>query len=369
MKILLVIDNLGSGGGQRQLINLGVGLKNAGYEVNFLSYSTGNHFKYILEKENIRHIFINKNKHNVVSILLKISRLIVKGKYAIICAYLFRPSLIILLSRCLHLRFPKIVLSERSYKEANYKDIVTFFTRKLYPLASAIVANSKSQKEFLKTSYKRLSKKIYYIPNGVDQKYFSTQKISFNNKKLSILSIGHVNKVKNAKCLIECVNILVNQYNINLEVKWLGRDYDNFGKLNTYAEECYALVQKYNLKNFWSWEGRQQFVEKYLLSADILVHASYGEGFPNVICEALSVGCPVIASNVYDHPYVIQEAYNGFLFNPSNSLELANKLLKFMGSTEEEKRQMSENAKAVFIDNFTFEKMIQNYKLLFETIT
>ena len=38
MKILCVIDSLGSGGAQRQLVGLAIGFKERGHEVSFLVY-------------------------------------------------------------------------------------------------------------------------------------------------------------------------------------------------------------------------------------------------------------------------------------------------------------------------------------------
>ncbi|CDS91584.1 hypothetical protein BN1088_1400001 [Sphingobacterium sp. PM2-P1-29] len=38
MRVLCVIDSLGSGGAQKQLVEIGKGLKEDGYEVEFLIY-------------------------------------------------------------------------------------------------------------------------------------------------------------------------------------------------------------------------------------------------------------------------------------------------------------------------------------------
>ena len=45
MKILCVIDSLGSGGAQRQLVQLAIGLKNKGVDVSFLMYHNIHFFK------------------------------------------------------------------------------------------------------------------------------------------------------------------------------------------------------------------------------------------------------------------------------------------------------------------------------------
>ena len=49
MKLLLFIDNLGSGGAQRQLIGLAVMLKQYGYEVKVCTYYPHDFYKYYSE--------------------------------------------------------------------------------------------------------------------------------------------------------------------------------------------------------------------------------------------------------------------------------------------------------------------------------
>ena len=45
MKILVVIDSLGSGGAQRQKINLAIGFSKKGYDVDIFTYYKNEFFK------------------------------------------------------------------------------------------------------------------------------------------------------------------------------------------------------------------------------------------------------------------------------------------------------------------------------------
>jgi glycosyltransferase involved in cell wall biosynthesis len=56
----------------------------------------------------------------------------------------------------------------------------------------------------------------------------------------------------------------------------------------------------------------------------LLVHPSLYEGLPNVVCEALAAGRPVLASRVCEHPRLIGPAgERGRLFRPDDPAELA----------------------------------------------
>ena len=54
-------------------------------------------------------------------------------------------------------------------------------------------------------------------------------------------------------------------------------------------------------------------VSSYYKSYDYLIHPSIYEGLPNVICEALLDGMPVLASNVCDNGLLVREGERGFL--------------------------------------------------------
>lgn len=61
MKILLLIDSLGSGGAQRQIITLAALFKQQGQEVSFLLYADEGFFQNEVEKLNIEEgKFISK---------------------------------------------------------------------------------------------------------------------------------------------------------------------------------------------------------------------------------------------------------------------------------------------------------------------
>jgi GalNAc-alpha-(1->4)-GalNAc-alpha-(1->3)-diNAcBac-PP-undecaprenol alpha-1,4-N-acetyl-D-galactosaminyltransferase len=99
-----------------------------------------------------------------------------------------------------------------------------------------------------------------------------------------------------------------------------------------------------------------------------LLHPSYGEGFPNVICEALACGTPVIASNVIDHPYIIEEGRNGYLFEPASVNELVNKVMLFAKLTWEKRMEMSRNCRESAVEKFSPQTMISRYYTLFKSI-
>lgn len=91
-----------------------------------------------------------------------------------------------------------------------------------------------------------------------------------------------------------------------------------------------------------------------------LVLPSLTEGLPRVILEAMALAKPVVASRVGGIPDIIQHGQNGFLVEPANAKDLADKLrmiLKDQNAAEEMGRRGREAIK----DKFSNEKYIENY--------
>ena len=66
-------------------------------------------------------------------------------------------------------------------------------------------------------------------------------------------------------------------------------------------------------------------LEKYQKS-DIFVLSSHEEGMPNVLSEAMACGLSIVSTKVRGSDELIENNVNGFLVEPRNSEELADKI-------------------------------------------
>ena len=67
-------------------------------------------------------------------------------------------------------------------------------------------------------------------------------------------------------------------------------------------------------------------IPKLLVASDIFVLPSLSEGFPVVLLEAMASGLPIITTRTRGLSEIIQENVNGFLVNPKNATEIADKI-------------------------------------------
>jgi len=84
-------------------------------------------------------------------------------------------------------------------------------------------------------------------------------------------------------------------------------------------------------------------VPAYLAASDIFCLPSYGEGTPISVMEALTVGRPVVASNVGGIPDIVRDGETGILVPPKSAEALADSLGKLLDNGDLRHR-MAENA-------------------------
>ena len=87
-----------------------------------------------------------------------------------------------------------------------------------------------------------------------------------------------------------------------------------------------TAVKSYGLEDRIQLVGVVHDIYAVLQQADIFISTSRYEGMPNALCEAMSVGLPVIAANCPGNIDVVTDNSNGLLFAVGNVAELQDAL-------------------------------------------
>lgn len=162
---------------------------------------------------------------------------------------------------------------------------------------------------------------ILAIPNGCsfpvsirnEKEHLSIRKkLSLKPDLRYFISVARFSKEKNHEMVIKAVNKL-KLSNIGLII--LGN-----GPLLKDLRERYG--------NDIVFPGFKRNVREYLMAADFYVSASDGEGMPNALLEGMSVGLPVLLSDIPSHIEVVSKASKevGYIFNKANMNDLADKM-------------------------------------------
>jgi Glycosyltransferase len=102
-----------------------------------------------------------------------------------------------------------------------------------------------------------------------------------------------------------------------------------------------------------------------LCTADILLSTSRFEGLPYALIEACSMGIPIIATDVTGNNEVVENGYNGLLFN---SISEATDQIDKLFTEPKLKLSLGLNARTRFLEYFTIDKMIYELNLVYESI-
>jgi len=102
-----------------------------------------------------------------------------------------------------------------------------------------------------------------------------------------------------------------------------------------------------------------------LEAADVVCLPSKSEGMPNVLLEAMSVGCPVVATAVGGMPEVITSGKNGLLVEPEAAQHLAEAICRLLDD-HATARKLGEAAKRTVDQHFLARDVVARYGELYE---
>jgi len=361
MKILCVIDNLSTGGAQRQIVNLARGLRRRGHEVAMFRYAEGDLLAPYLAKESIPvHTRLKKSRFSSNAVR-GLRRLIDEGGYRAVVSFLNTPNFYAIAASRLSRTRPAVVVSERFCDVSGQVGRLEMAVRRLYRLADRIVVNSRHQNANFTRRYPWMKGRLVTIYNGYDLDEFSPPAAEPEGPGLGILAIASVTRYKNGLCLVRALDVLAREHGLRPAVDWAGKRARD-GDAGEYLAAMEGELGKAGLGDQWHWLDQRTDIAELLRRHDLLVHPSYGEGLPNVVCEAMASGRPVIVSNVLDHPYLVRDGVNGYLFDPQDPRDLARQIQRFAGLAKPERRRMGESGRAWAEENLSMERYVGDFE-------
>jgi len=207
--------------------------------------------------------------------------------------------------------------------------------------------------------------KLEVIPNGVNVDDFnlSKEKIEIVKEKYglnetTVMFSGTVTPRKGVEYLVKAAEILRDVLFLIVGNTNLDREYAN--KVMEYAKQRNLKVR---FTGFVPYEDL-----KALYSAcDIFVLPSFGEGDPIALKEALASGKPLIGTKVGGIPAQIKDGWNGFLVEPGNEKQLAEKI-RYLIDNPEERERMGKNSRKLAREEFDWKKIARRYLKVYEEV-
>jgi len=364
VKILLIIDHFGTGGAQRQLVELACGLKRRGHAVHvFVYFPEHGFFRPRLDADCIPVHEYRKGKGFSFGVIRELVSLFSTGDFDVVISFLNSPNIYAELAT-LVARRARLVVSERTSRLDDKSLVSALLRRALHRVANHVVVNSRTHCEWLNGLW-WLKGRVSCIYNGVDVSSFDRRcPVPESGRELRLLAVGRVGPEKNVINLVAALARFQEQFGYAPSVNWVGpRDASRTGRRYcTQAEKLLASLPE--VQRRWQWLGVRSDVAELLAEHHALIHPSLYEGLPNVVCEALAAGMPVLASRVCDHPLLVTEGARGFLFDPNDASSIAESMWKLTELSKESWMSYSRNARKYAEENLGVERMVAAYENL-----
>ncbi|HEX7845509.1 MAG TPA: glycosyltransferase family 4 protein [Chitinophagaceae bacterium] len=167
--------------------------------------------------------------------------------------------------------------------------------------------------------------------NGIDVRRFSTnalqpakleeikKELKYDESLTYLLSVGRIVKDKGIDELLKAFQQLQQQFPATRLVLLGSFEED----LDPVSDEAKKILQQHPAIIHINWSDA---VEYYMHLASVLVHPSYREGFPNVLLQAGSMGCPICCSIIEGNVDIVTHNETGLLFKKMDADDLFQKL-------------------------------------------
>jgi glycosyltransferase involved in cell wall biosynthesis len=310
LKILFLARQLNIGGAERQLVTLANELASRGHEIVVASYYPGGALSTKVDTERVRLISLGKrSRWDLFSLYVKVLRVMRQERPDVLHGWMHTQNIVATFVRVFH---PKVKLfwCVRSSDLEMVQDVVERFEvwlqSRLSGFADCVVVNSMAGLEH-SVSGGIDREKMLFIPNGIDTAVFypdeaegkrvrSDWGISESTKIIG--KVARFDPIKNHPAFLKAAaRIASERSDVHFVCVGHGRA--------AYLKQLQELTRTLGIENRVQWIQARPDVRAVYNALDIFCSASFSEGFPNVIGEAMACGRHCVVTDVGDSKLVV----------------------------------------------------------------
>jgi glycosyltransferase involved in cell wall biosynthesis len=204
------------------------------------------------------------------------------------------------------------------------------------PKANLLIASSQNEVEILAEHYRVPRESMTVILTPIDTKTHrpldrtdACRQVSLDSTRRYLLFVGRLDdSVKRVSAIIQAFSELAIKHDdVDLLIIGDGKDAK---KLQQRAFDCAPRERI----RFLGWVADAEIKTQYYNAAECLILASWREGFPTVVGEAMSCGTLVLSSNVGGVSELVIENQTGWLFSPGDDAALKERLTHVLAHPE-----------------------------------
>ena len=315
VKITLIIYSLSCGGAERVMSIMANYWAAKGWKVTLMTFISQSQtpFYQLDSRINYRPLNIAGNSSNPGEAIknnyqriMQLRKAIANSEPDVVISFMNQTNVQTLLATR-GLNIP-VIISERNVTLNSTLGTAWKLIRKwVYLLADILVMQTQCSLNYVPSQWKNRTR---IIPNPVMVPPSNNDGAEKYLSPYSLIAIGRLEYQKGFDLLLKAFAQLKDAY-----PQWtltiLGE--------GSQRSQLESLRNDLGLKNRVFLPGKKQNPDRYLQQAAIFVLSSRYEGFPNVLCEAMACGLPVIATKCPCGPQeIVRDGIDGILIPPNN---------------------------------------------------
>lgn len=373
-RILIMIDTLNGGGAEKALKNLLDNLDDKKYKIDLLLiYKQGVYLEEIEKKYKVMALNKGREKLSNNVILRKIKTLYLKCKTSILSSKLISNKIIpdeydieIAFLEGQSTRF----IANRKNRAKKIAWIHTDLKKhrnynkndeEYYENFEDIIAVSKDSANGFKNLYPMYSDKIkvIYNPINVEEIIINSQEVCLEYEKtnVNLINVGRLSYEKGHDILLQAHKQVIERgYKYNLYLLGEGRE----------KKRITAYIQDNKLQETVKLLGFKKNPYPYIANSDGFIMSSRYEGLPLVLCEALVLGKPIIATRCTGPMELLENGKYGLMVECENVDDLSQAIEQLI--IDKQKREDYSKLSLERAEIFKLDKTIREVENLLDKI-
>ena len=369
VRVLHVISGLGVGGAENFLLRLALSLSD-GVESRIASLTFGGGMVEQFREAGVSVSELDLGSRGGLLRLpaagVRLAKEVRAWQPQIVQGWLNHGNVVASIVRSLFARRSKLIWCIRqSFDEISLEKFSTRMAIRLQGRLSsqsdAVICNSaRSQKQFAKLA--RSEHGLSVIPNGFDTSKFAPNSkfrefardlMGASEQDLVVGMVARYHAMKDYPCFIEALGRAVHSVP-HLRAVCIGTG------VASVDSPLRPLIAKWGLEGRCTLLDERTDLERIYPGIDLLCLTSrWGEGFPNVLGEAMACGVPCVATDVGDAVAVVGDT--GYLVRPGDAREVAEVIVAYSELARDARFQLGERAMRRITDLYSMSAVAEKY--------
>jgi GalNAc-alpha-(1->4)-GalNAc-alpha-(1->3)-diNAcBac-PP-undecaprenol alpha-1,4-N-acetyl-D-galactosaminyltransferase len=342
MKLTLVISTLGAGGAERVLATLAGSWAEMGRQVTLVTTHDDGSPPFFDLSPGVKHRPILRSDLPGGPLganykrILALRAILAEENPDVIVSFLNYTNILVLLAS-LGRKTPVVISERLDPRVHRLPPVWAVLRRLLYPRASILVNQTEEAAQLFRKWFKGT---VAVIPNPVNVPDPPRESAEFQPEGPFIAAMGRLHQQKGFEDLLQAM-ALVHRSKPGTGLVILGE--------GPRRQELEKLRGRLGLDGVVALPGSCKRPQDILARAELFVMSSVTEGFPNVLCEAMALGLPVISTDCPSGPgEIIEDGKNGRLVPVRDPQAMAAAILELLSDPASRRKLGGQAGDVVF---------------------